>query len=424
MVEEAGEAAVSETAATGAAVTGSAMTGAAAEAGPDRAPSPAARTGWAGSLATAVGVAAAVGAAQLGVGYGLEIISWRPGATGLSTDAWLASLAWATWIAATSTIAGAVVAYRLSSRPAVTVVHGAPDPAVEQPSAGADRFSRGLWRLVLAASAALGGAITIALSAVPARMAQPAETSSPQIVAAGYAILGVLVGLLIAVGALTSRAVAANIFASAGWLWLLAVVAVVDGVLAGRDWERVPLAFWEFTATNPAVQWGVTAAGEQWFGNIFLPDAGLAAAAALVIGALAALPAARRGDHPVGVVLSGAAGPFLVAAAYLLAQPDLVGAEAVDLSRHLVAPYLVLTGLIGSLISLAVRPRTPRASRDPAPLPEPGEQPDAGPGAEPEPDESADQPEEEPSAPAPRGKKSRGKQVPAPRSKPELARSR
>ena len=377
------------------------------------------RTGWAGSLATAVGVAAAVGAAQLGVGYGLEIISWRPGVAGLSTDAWLASLAWATWIAATSTIAGAVVAYRLSVRSVPTPAGGPGRPAGYP--AGEDRFSRGLWRLVLAAAAALGGAVTIALSAVPARLAQPAETSSPQTVAAGYAILGVLVGLLIAVGALTSRAVAANILASAAWLWLLAVVAVVDGVLAGRDWERVPLAFWEFTATDPAARWGITAAGEEWFGNIFLPDAALAAAAALLLGTLAALPAARRGDHPVGVVLSGAAGPFLVATAYLLAQPDLVGAEAVDLSRHLVAPYLVLTGLIGSLISLAVRPRAPRTTWDPAARPEP-EEPDAGtdPGAEAGDGEGdAEERTDDPAVPAPRGKR-----VPAPRGKPELAGSR
>lgn len=408
MVEEAGEA-----------------TATTSTAGPDRPARAAGWTGgagWAGSLGTAVGVAAAIGAAQLGVGYGLEIISWRPGVAGLATDAWLASLAWATWIAATSTIAGAVVAYRLSARPTPAPVTSGDHPPATSP-AGEDRFSRSLWRLVLAAAAAVGGAVTIALSAVPARLAQPAETSSPQTVAAGYAILGVLVGLLIGVGALTSRAVAANILVSAAWLWLLAVVAVVDGVLAGRDWERVPLAFWEFTATDPAARWGITAAGEQWFGNIFLPDAGLAAAAALIIGALAALPAARRGDHPVGVVLSGAAGPFLVAAAYLLAQPDLVGAEAVDLSRHLVAPYLVLTGLVGSLLSLAVRPRAPRPARDPAPLPEPGDEPDTGePGAESD-SASQDGAEEEPAkgrpVPAPRGKR-----VPAPRGKPELAGNR
>lgn len=288
-------------------------------------------------MATAAGVAAAVGAAQLGLGYGMDIISWAPDADGLSSEAWIASLTWATWIAATSAIAGAIVADRLST-PA-----GAPT---------GDRVTSMLWRLVLATAAALGAGVAVALVAVPSRVAVVAETSAPQAVAAGYAVLGVIVGLIVAVGALTARAVAANLIATAAWLWLLAIVAVVDGVLAGEDWSRVPLAFWEFTAADP------------WFRNIFLPDAGLALGAALVIGALAALPAARRGDHPIGVVVSGTAGPLVLTAAYLLAQPDLVGADAVDLSRHLVAPYLLLAGLLGSLIVSAVRPRT---SPEPAP---------------------------------------------------------
>jgi hypothetical protein len=166
-------------------------------------------------------------------------------------------------------------------------------------------------------------------------------------------VIGVVVGLVVAVGALASRAVTANLIGTAAWLWLLAVVAVVDGGVAGRDGSRVPLGFWEFTSAEP------------WFRNIFLPDAGLALAAALVIGALAALPAARRGDRPVGVVVSGAVGPLVLAAAYLLSQPDLVGADAVDLSRHLVAPYLIVAGLLGSLLISAVRPRARKPAPDP-----------------------------------------------------------
>jgi hypothetical protein len=290
--------------------------------------------GWGGSVATAVGVAAAVGAAQLGLGYGMDIVSWAPDAGGLASEAWIASLTWASWIAATSAIVGAVVADRLS-------------PPTGDP-AGGDRVTSVLWRLVLATAAALGAGVAVALVAVPARVAVVAETSAPQAVAAGYAVLGVIVGLVMAVGALTARAVAANLIATAAWLWLLAIVAVVDGVLAGRDWSRVPLAFWEFTDAEP------------WFRNILLPDAGLALGAALVIGLLAALPAVRRGDHPIGVVVSGAAGPLVLAAAYLMAQPDLVGADVVDLSRHLVTPYLLLAGLLGSLIASTVRPRPSR----------------------------------------------------------------
>lgn len=365
-------------------------------------------------MLTAAGVAAAIGAAQVGLGYGLEIISWRPGTEGLSSEAWLASLAWATWIAATSTIIGAVAADRISltARPGpVPAPPRIPAPRAPEPDGGMDGrggmesdggmendggmagegtetdqaagASRpapppasdpaeggGLWRVVLAAAAAVGATATVALTAIPARMADPPDATSPLTVAAGYAVLGVVVGLALAVGALRSRAVAANVLASAAWLWLLAVVAVVDGVLAGRDWERVPLAFWEFTA-DPDRLWGVSADSQSWFGNIFVPDFALAAGAALIIGALAALPAARRGDHPAGVVVSGAAGPLLVAAAYLLSQPRLAGAETVDVSRHLIVPYLVLAGILGSLVITMVRPRS--GSRPAAPAGQEGE---------------------------------------------------
>lgn len=327
-------------------------------------------------MVTAVGVAAAIGAAQVGLGYGLEIISWRPGTEGLSSEAWLASLAWATWIAATSTIIGAVAADRISltARPGHATAPHIPAQRPPEPTASDDEAARpdeaaqpalsdpahaggGLWRVVLAAAAAVGATATVALTAVPARLADPPDATSPLTVAAGYAVLGVVVGLALAVGALASRAVAANVIASATWLWLLAVVAVVDGVLGGRDWERVPLAFWEFTAVDPDRVWGVSPDSQSWFGNIFVPDFALAAGAALIIGALAALPAARRGDHPVGVVVSGAAGPLLVAAAYLLSQPRLAGADTVDVSRHLIVPYLVLAGILGSLVISLVRPR-------------------------------------------------------------------
>lgn len=75
-----------------------------------------ARLGWGGSVAIAIGVAAAAGAAQLGFGYGLGIINWTPAEAATVEAAWVASLAWATWISATSVVAGAVCAQRLRAR--------------------------------------------------------------------------------------------------------------------------------------------------------------------------------------------------------------------------------------------------------------------------------------------------------------------
>jgi hypothetical protein len=286
----------------------------------------------------------------------MDVISWSAAVGDRAGEAWDAGLAWAAWVAASSTIAGAVIAGRLGARPgggdSPAGRNSPPDPA-DPPGRPGLRDVLG-W-LVVAVAAALGAAATVVLVAVPARVVEVVGVANPQTVAAGYALLGVLVGLPFAVGALAARAIAANLLATAGWLWLLAVAAVTDGVIAGRGWTRVPLAFWDHSLSGP------------WFRNLLLPDTAVAVGAALVIGALAALPAARRGDRPVTVAVSGVAGPLLVALAYLLAQPDLAGAAAVDLSRHLVAPYLVVAGLIGSLLVTMVRPRADLgASRGPA----------------------------------------------------------
>ena len=120
-------------------------------------------------MLTAVGVAAGVGAAQLGFGYGLGIINWAPVDTGAIEPSWFASLAWATWIAAVSTVAGAVCAQRLHER-------------------GADAEAGGtLHRVTLAVAGAVGALITVLLVAVPSRAASVPDTFSPQTVAAGYA---------------------------------------------------------------------------------------------------------------------------------------------------------------------------------------------------------------------------------------------
>lgn len=305
--------------------------------------------GWGGSVATAIGVAAGTGAAQLGLGYGLGIIEWLPAAEGGGEAAWVAGLTWSAWIAATSTVAGAICADRLSARSAGPSV-------VDNRSAGASMGVAGaLWRIALAIAAAVGALVTVALIAVPARAATRADTFSPQTIAAGYAVIGVVAGLLIAGWALASRAVARNVIATFSWLWLLAVVAVVDGVVSGRGLTSAQLGVWQ-----------ITSGGDQfWFRNIYWPGAALSLGSALAIGALAAWPTARRADTRVGAAVSGAVGPLLVAAAYFLAAPRLEGIRAEQLSAHLLAPYAVIAGLAGSVLVTAIAQRaeaTPQPS--------------------------------------------------------------
>lgn len=293
--------------------------------------------GWKGSVATAIGSAAGAAAAQLGLGYGLGIIAWLPATDAAGEAAWVASLAWAAWIAATSTVIGVICADRLGSS--------------QQERSGVDSsFATGLWRVALAVAAAVGGLVTVALVAVPAREASRADTFSPQTIAAGYAVVGVILGLLVAVWATATRAVAANVLATTSWLWLLAIVAVIDGVATGDGLGTAQLGVWQMTSDD----------GTYWVRNIYLPGAALSLGSALVIGALAAWPAARRGDGRVGTAVSGGIGPLLVAAAYILAAPRLVGVRAEQLSAHLIAPYAVIAGLAGSVLMTAIWQRVHR----------------------------------------------------------------
>ncbi|WP_431884483.1 hypothetical protein [Micromonospora wenchangensis] len=302
--------------------------------------------GWGGSVLTALGVAAGVGAAQLGFGYGLGIINWTPADAGATEPSWFASLAWATWIAAVSTVAGAVCAQRLHER-------------------GGDAATGGtLHRVTLAVAGAVGALITVLLVAVPSRAASVPETFSPQTVAAGYAGVGVLVGLVAAVWALHSRAAATNVVATVGWLWLLAVVSVVDGVLAGRGLTSAQLGIWQIAQDSPRF-W--------WRDHLYWPGALLALGSALLIGASAARRAARTPELRLGAVVSGAAGPLLVAVAYFLAVPRLATISPAQVSAHLVAPYAVIVGAAGSVLvaSLAQRSERRAAARTTPPVPRP-----------------------------------------------------
>jgi hypothetical protein len=86
-----------------------------------------------------------------------------------------------------------------------------------------------------------------------------------------------------------------------------------------------------------------------------LPGALMMLAVALIIGFLASWPAGRRGDNRVGVAVSGAAGPVLVAAAYFLAAP--VSGDNQHMSAFVIAPYAVLAGLAGSVLVSAIGPK-------------------------------------------------------------------
>jgi hypothetical protein len=291
--------------------------------------------------------AAGAGAAQLGLGYGLGIISWVPAATGASAAtgvggatgssaataaaiaatadaAWSSGLAWVTWVSATSVVVGAVIGDRLLGK------------------AHNGLFARAAWRLVMALAATLGALVVIPLVGVPASQAHIGGNYAPHLLVGIYAAAGVVIGLVVALVAMAARAVAANVFVTVAWLWTLAIIAIADGTASGRWPGYTQLGVWKFTDTGPF-----------WRGY-YIPGALLMLGGALLVGGLAAFAAAARGDGRFGVALSGAAGPLLVTAAYLLARPDLVSAPAVQVSAYHTSPYMVVAGLAGSVLVAAV----------------------------------------------------------------------
>ncbi|MEV6970167.1 hypothetical protein AB0M47_34165 [Hamadaea sp. NPDC051192] len=287
--------------------------------------------GWTGSVAVAAGLAAGIGAAQLGVGYGLGIIGWLG-----DTAGWAAALAWTVWVAALSVALAALVTARRT-----TTVDSA-------------SWARGLWRASVACAATLGGLAVVPLTALPAREVSTSVTFAPAWIVGWYATVGVLIGLVLAAVVLSARAAAANLVATASWWWLVAVLAVVDAVAGGRGLAPTQLGVWRFTQVDSVSDVEAVALdlpGSGWWQSIYLPGAVLTLGSTFLLGLLAAWPAGRRGDTRASVALSGVVGPVLLAAASVLAAPRLAGAPAEQVSALLIAPYAVIAGLAGSVLA-------------------------------------------------------------------------
>ncbi len=303
-----------------------------------------AKRGWGSSIVLAFLAAAGTAAAQLGLGYGLRILVWVPDRSDAADAAWAAGLAWTVWVAAVAVIVGAAVAERSA---------GAVDSG---------RMARLAGRLTLVVAAALGGCVTIPLVAVPTQKVRIVDNFAPELLAGTYAAAGVVLGLLVALVALGSRAIATNVISTAGFLWALAVVAAST---ASDRTEVTQLGIWRFTEAGPI-----------WH-SFYIPGALVMLGGALLIGGLAAFPAAGRGAGRAGVTVSGAAGPLIVAAAYALAAPRPGHATFEQLSALYTSPYMILAGLVGSSL-VAVVGSAPRRRDVPAqtnPLSVPAAQP-------------------------------------------------
>ncbi|EEP71716.1 hypothetical protein MCAG_02043, partial [Micromonospora sp. ATCC 39149] len=281
---------------------------------------------WGKLLLTALGVSVLAGAGQLGVAYGFGIVRIAGDFTDATVNRWPAQLVWVGWCAALAAVVGAVVTERLARADPLT------------------RTTTG--QLALAGAAALGAMVVAPLCMQPARATQ--LNSVDPVWAVGIcAALGAVVGAGAALAVLLRLPLGWNVAAVAGTIWFVALLSALPA-LAGAG----PL---------PTVRLGVFEPG--WLG----PDTAQRLAplvlplVALLAGAASGALARWHGHPPLTSGATGAAGPVLVAFAYLAAGPG----DSAD--RYQLAPYYgaliaVVTGVLGSTAAALARwPLFPRS---------------------------------------------------------------
>ncbi|MGY4909741.1 hypothetical protein [Micromonospora aurantiaca (nom. illeg.)] len=284
---------------------------------------------WGRLLLTALGVSVLAGAGQLGIAYGFGVVRLDGAFVDVSVNRWPAQLVWVGWFAAVATVAGAVLTERFARRD-------------DSPGGTTELLS-------IAGVSALGAMVVAPLCMQPARAAELGGSVDPVWAAGICAALGAMVGAGAAIAVLLKPPFGWGVAVTAGIVWLLALLSVAPTIVANRPLATVRLGVLEPSWLDPEAA--------QRLSMLLLPVLALLAGGA--VGVLA-----RRAEWPplVGGA-AGAAGPVLVAFAYLTAGPG----SATD--RYQVAPYYgaliaVIAGALGSTAT-TVLPRPVTATGDP-----------------------------------------------------------
>ncbi|MEO3775969.1 hypothetical protein ABGB16_03745 [Micromonospora sp. B11E3] len=286
---------------------------------------------WGRWLLTALGVSVLAGAGQLGVAYGFGIVQLTGAFTDATVNRWPAQLVWVGWFAASAAVVGAIVTERLARARGVMGT-----------TAG---------RLGTAGASALGATVVAPLCMQPARAAE-LNNVDPVWAVAICAILGAVLGAGAALAVLLRPPLGWNAATVACGIWAIALVSSLPALLDTGPLHTVRLGV-------PEPRW-LSADTAQRLSMLVLPLLTLLAGAAS--GALA-----RWRNHPpiIGGA-SGAAGPVMIAFAYLAAGPG----DTAD--RYQLAPYYgaliaVFAGALGSTAATLVRwPLIAAESADPA----------------------------------------------------------
>ncbi|MFI7247189.1 hypothetical protein [Micromonospora chalcea] len=268
---------------------------------------------WGRLLLTALGVSVLAGAGQLGIAYGFGVVRLDGAFVDASVNRWPAQLVWVGWFAVVATVAGAVLTERFARR---------------------DDFPGGTTELLsIAGVSALGATVVAPLCMQPARAAELAGSVDPVWAAGVCAALGAVVGAGAAIAVLLKPPFGWGVAITAGIVWLLALLSVAPTIVSSRPLTSVRLGVLEPSWLDPAAA--------QRLSMLLLPTL------ALLAGGAVGVLARRAGWPPLVGGAAGAAGPVLVAFAYLTAGPG----AATD--RYQIAPYYgaliaVVAGALGS----------------------------------------------------------------------------
>ncbi|MEV0153665.1 hypothetical protein AB0H57_07990 [Micromonospora sp. NPDC050686] len=274
---------------------------------------------WGRLLLTALGLSVLAGAGQLGIAYGFGIVRLTGEFTDGSVNRWPAQLVWVSWFAALAAVAGAILTERLVRRD-------------EAPAETAEQLS-------VAGAAALGATVVAPLCMQPARAAE--FLSVDPVWAVGIcAVLGAVVGAGAALAVLLRPPLGWNVAVLAGLVWLLALVSAAPSLVGSGPLPTVRLGVLE--------PYGLAPDTAERLALVILP------VVALISGAATGAVARRRGHPPLVSGVAGAAGPALIAFAYLSAGPG----DSVD--RYQLVPYYaaliaLATGVLGSTAAALLR---------------------------------------------------------------------
>ncbi|GAA2704919.1 hypothetical protein ACFY2R_10045 [Micromonospora olivasterospora] len=274
---------------------------------------------WGRWLLTALGVSVLAGAGQLGVAYGFGIVQLTGAFTDATVNRWPAQLVWVGWFAASAAVVGAIVTERLArARGAMGTTAG---------------------RLGTAGASALGATVVAPLCMQPARAAE-LNNVDPVWAVAICAILGAVLGAGAALAVLLRPPLGWNVATVACGIWAIALLSSLPGLLGTGPLHTVRLGV-------PEPRW-LSVDAAQRLAMLVLP------LLALLAGAASGALARWRNHPPIIGGAAGAAGPVVVAFAYLTAGPG----DAAD--RYQLAPYYgaliaVFAGVLGSTAATLVR---------------------------------------------------------------------